>query len=301
MKIHFVSHAENTLASHRMRVIKPVELLKVRGHDATYSNVADANADVNVFQKHMNMGYDESMASLLKGRTKIAFDISDDHFDKKAAEHYSAMIDEADIITCNGPTLIERTKKLAGLKQIHYVKDPITFPEYDVRTTLNLKEPKLVWYGHITNFTTMSAVIPTLVDPLTVITNKEVEGSFTFLPWDVGVVEKEIKNYDIVLLPLQKDVSKHTKNTNRAVDALQAGRFVVTDSAEVYGDLKDYIYIGDISEGVKWAKANPEEAIRKVVAGQEVVRELYNDRVIADMWEIALCGTITRKLVRETY
>lgn len=298
MHIHFVNHAEDTLASKRMRVNTPIRLLNERGHKATTSSEADSKADVNIFQKHMAQSYDSTMATLLKGHSKVAFDISDDHFDKKDGEHYKEMIEAADIITCNGPSLIERCRPYSNGKTINYVKDPIMFNEGSPKN-LNLTHPKLVWYGHITNFTTMDAISDTLKDPLTVITNKPVDGNFKFIQWNVGVVEHIIGDFDIVLIPLKADPAKYTKNTNRAVDALMAGRFVVTDSEEVYGSLKDFIYIGDIKEGIQWAKDNPKEAMNKVLNGQDCVKHTYNDTVVGDQWELALTGTISRKKTEE--
>lgn len=292
MKICFVSHADDNLASKRMRVNKPVELLKLRGHDATFSDEADVTADVNVFQKHLSSSYDETMAVLLKGKTKIAFDVSDDHFDKGHGEHYKTMLKAADIVTCNGIPLIQRVKEFYN-GPVNYIKDPITFPEYSPKN-LNFKEPKLLWYGHVTNFPTMSVIEDTLKNPLTVITNKPVEGNFTYVPWGQGVVESMIKDFDIVLLPLKADPSKHTKNTNRAVDALMAGRFVVTDSPEVYGALKEFVFIGPISEGITWAKDHPKEAMQKVLNGQDFVKHMFNDTVIGDQWSLALTGDICR-------
>lgn len=293
MRIHFVSQADSYLASHRMRVEKPVELLNQRGHTATWSDEADASVDINVFQKHMNPSYTSTMANILKGTTKIAFDISDDHFDKTNGAHYLQMMKMADIITCNGPSLIKKAEQYADGKKIYYVKDPITFPPHS--PILNFEKPKLVWYGHISNFGTVNALADTLEDPLTVITNKEVVGKFEYVEWEPGKVESLIHKFDIVILPLKGNETKYTKNNNRAVDALESGRFVITDSPEVYGSLKDYIYIGDIKQGIKWFKENPREALRMILLGQDVVRHTYNDLVIADMWEIALTGEISRK------
>lgn len=289
MKIHFISHADDNLASRRMRVNKPVELLNLRGHEVTVSEEADAKAEVNVFQKHMDQHYDQTMAAILKGHSKVAFDISDDHFDKEAGEHYKTMISTADIITCNGRALIDRCKPYANGKPIHCVKDPITFPYFNAGL-INLLEPKLLWFGHASNFGTMIPLLEKFKDPLTVITNKEVTGPFKFEQWEVGKVESQILNYDIVVLPLKEDASKHTKNNNRAVDAIHSGRFVVTDSPEVYGSLKEFIFIGDISEGIEWAKANPDKAVKKIRAGQEFVQDMYSDIRIGDQWEYSLTG-----------
>lgn len=292
MRVRFVSHAGNTLASHRMRVMKPHELLSnVKDIDVDIKDEADMDADVNVFQKHLNQMYDPCMVDMCKRfGVKTVFDISDDHFTKDHKQYYIDMCKAVDLITVNSVNLQEAVKAHVGRDSV-LVKDPITFPRYNGK--LNLKEPKLLWYGHASNLQGLQNVAPGITDPLHVITNIPVDvdmENITTQLWEPGLVEDVIPQYDVVLLPLSPD--KQNKNTNRAVDALHAGRFVIADSKRVYGELEQFIYIGDIVEGIEWVKNNPEEAQAMVRNGQDYVTEKYSDLVVKNQWEEALKGVM---------
>jgi hypothetical protein len=229
------------------------------------------------------------MIQILKSMgATTAMDNSDSHVhNPRIMGHYDLMNREADIVICNGPTLLKLIAERTG-KTPYLVKDPITFPEYPPR--FNLDNPKLLWYGHSTNIKPLVGIAKDLTN-LTVITNQEVDvPNASFISWGQGVVEAEIFNHDIVVIPLGGDETKMYKNTNRVVDALHAGRFVVTDSVDVYGELEPFIFIGGISEGIEWAKRNKDKAYEMVRLGQNYVKEIYGDARIADQWEFSLFG-----------
>lgn len=289
MKINFVSHASETLASHRMRVLKPVELLNKAGLEASWSSEADSDANVVVFQKHMNPQYDLFMMLLLRDTSKIVFDICDDHFDGNLAGYYKEACSRADVVTVNSKNLQERVKQETGIDAV-IVKDPITFPH---KPPLTLKDkvinPRLLWFGHASNIGPLEEIAYKVEDPLTIISNIAIDSQKKLVDtriWEPNLVEDVIDKYSFVLIPLAEN--KQNKNTNRAVDALVSGRFVIADSERVYGELKDFIWIGDILEGIEWAKNNPEEVIKKVKLGQEYVMEAYGDAVISSQWIQAL-------------
>lgn len=304
MKIRFISHAKEELASHRMRVLKPVELLKARGHDASWGDEVEVDADVTVFQKHLDSMYDSQMLGILKfyGK-KTVFDFSDSHLDNpKLKDHYVTMAQQADVVTCNGPTLQKKIKDATAVEAL-LVKDPITFPEYPVR--LNLDNPKLLWFGHSSNLGPLVNILPELKEyQITIITNQPLiignsHPNVRALQWEIGLVETEIQSHDIVILPMKEDPNKQYKNTNRAVDTLMAGKLVVTDSEQIYGELKNFIVIADtIKKGldrVVSIEHSTDYYNQMVLAGQDYVRHTYSDIVVGDMWEQALVGEVTRK------
>lgn len=302
--VHFVSSTTEKLASRRMRVDRPKKLLESRGHIVTISDTADYTADVNVFQKHNQGAYDMSMMDLLAGRTKLVFDICDDHFDNpKIGPHYVAMCKRANLVTANGPSIIKHIKEVTDVDAL-LCKDPITFPEYSFKYNTTSK-PKLLWYGHLSNFGPMEQFAKDFNQKdeynLTVITNSDLGGNWKFTQWLPGVVEQEVKHYDIVLIPLghrpnepETLKNKQYKNTNRAVDALMAGRFVVTDSQRVYGELERFIYIGRLQDGIKFYQECPDLVEKMVKDGQDYIKHVYNDIIIADQWELSLTGSISR-------
>lgn len=286
--INFVSHATETLASHRMRVLKPVELLNEDGEfEASWSDEVDADAEVVVFQKHINPQYDAHMMNLLVDSNRIVFDICDDHFNGKLADHYKRCCRLADVVTVNSENLRDVVKEATG-KDALLVNDPITFPYKQALSNVNrIRNPKLLWYGHATNIGPLQHIAENCTEDLMIIVNDfHVESdreNVQSMLWEPNLVESVIENYDFVLLPLAQD--KQNKNTNRAVDALVAGRFVIADSERVYGELKDFIWIGDILEGIEWARSNPDEVKRMVKLGQEYVMEVYSDARILKQWK----------------
>ena len=102
------------------------------------------------------------------------------------------------------------------------------------------------------------------------------------------MVESHIVNADIVLIPTADHPWTKCKSPNRAVDAIHAGKFVITDNADIYGDLQEFIAIvekpEDIPEVIKWWQENPGEVAEKVTAGQKYIQETYGDAVILDAW-----------------
>lgn len=291
MKINFVSHADEHLASHRMRVLKPVELLNEAGHEATWSREADAEADVIVFQKHINPQYDLFMMLLLADTSKIVFDICDDHFDGNLRDYYIEACKRADLVTVNSKNLQEKVEKITGARTA-LVKDPITFPYYKALSSeKRIQNPKILWFGHVSNIGPLEAIAQATEDQMTIITNLGItseKDNVTTMIWEPDLVERVIEDHDFVIIPLAEN--KQNKNTNRAVDALVAGRFVIADSERVYGELKDFIYIGDILEGIEWAKNNPDKVKKMIKLGQEYVMEAYGDSVVQSQWEEALKG-----------
>lgn len=285
--VHFITHATPHLASQRMRVDTPARLLTDLGFKCTMSGEANIEADVNVFQKHNNLAYDRSMMDLIKGYSARMFDICDDHFDSdKLSDHYVCMSQLADHVTANSPNLIQKVSERTGAETIGYIKDPITFP-FRKPVVRKGKEPSLLWFGSHTNFQPMGDICNSIKEPLTVICNAGVKGAdnLKHIPWGLGVVEEEIQNHDIVLIPLGNQKNKQNKNTNRAVDAIAAGKFVVTDSERVYGELSKFIFIGPIQDGIFWYKHNAEMAKEMIEAGQEYIKKHYSDEVIAEQWK----------------
>lgn len=294
LKIKFISHANEALASHRMRVLKPVELLKKRGYEVSFGTEVEEDDDIVVFQKHINPAYDFNMCGMAQARgKKVIFDVSDNHFkNKELAPYYQAMIRKADLVTCCGPGLQHLIAMVTGRKSF-VIRDPITFPR--VRPTPISNPPKTLWFGHASNMESLKKYIYDIPN-LTIITNQLVKvpnANVQMIQWQPGLVEALIPKFDVVILPVGED--KIWKNENRAVDAIQGGCFVITDTLRPYAPLRDHIFVGDIIEGLGWAGANPMEAMNLVLQGQEHLDKEYNDEKLTDQWESAIKEVINAR------
>jgi len=277
-----------------MRVDRPAKLLSEAGYKVTVGPEVNPDADVLIFQKHMNQRYDAAMVSIFKGNKKVIFDVADSHFNGKLHDYYASMINAADLVTASGPNLAEQIKEITG-KDSSVCNDPITFPHYPYRPG-NKDTPSLLWFGSATNLGPLHALLHEVGDThLTVISNPHpmVPGPdgkppYEFIEWQPNLVETEIWKYDAVIIPIGDDPTKQNKNTNRAVDALMAGRFVITDSMRVYGELEPFIFIGPLDQGIQFLKDNPDKVKQMVKDGQDYVREKYSDVVIKQQWKSAV-------------
>jgi len=150
--------------------------------------------------------------------------------------------------------------------------------------------PKFIWYGHASNYSSLEKWFPILKSRVTVVTNAQVNHpNVDSVIWKPMVTEKRIMDADIVLIPTEVgDTKASVKSPNRAVDAINAGRFVITDNRDIYGDLEDYIWIADdledVAKGVEFWKNNPEKVVDMISKGQEFIHGEYGNEVIIDTW-----------------
>lgn len=284
--VNIVSHATDALASHRMRVQIPADNLNSYTTFKTkISERADAGSDINIFHKHFRLGETLTDAVMISDISKTVFDICDDYFDKEQGDYYMAMCDTAHVITCNTPNMQNRIYDVTGrLAQI--CSDPITFPYH--APSEHTKTPDILWYGHASN---IFSVVPYVakIDNLTVISNillqnPKVKSKF----WKPGLVEKTIDLYEVVIIPRISTPEAKYKSPNRAIDALHAGRFVIAESEEVYGELVDFIFLGSIEEGIDFYKRNPQEVEVMIKNGQQYALDNYNHKKVCEQWVSAL-------------
>jgi hypothetical protein len=74
-------------------------------------------------------------------------------------------------------------------------------------------------------------------------------------------------------------------SSNRVVKALRAGRFVVTPGGvDSWDAFRDYIWIGDVREGIDYALNNREEVCNKIEAAQAMIRDKFSPQTIGRQW-----------------
>jgi len=286
MKVNFVALGDVNLASHRFRVLKPYEILNDLNVDVTIKKFPDLKADINVFQKHMEP--EMIIQWLLTKSTKTVFDVCDDHFDRELGSYYKQVCSLADILTCTNKRMEKRLKQLFPNKPVKVFHDPVNTTPSPFKAPV--ERPKVIWFGHASNF---EEALPWLKEAVsldldvTVFSNLNIKGGdFTFVPFQPGWLEDNLKNYDIVLLPTGNQPWVNMKSENRFVDALNAGCCVITNNNILYKDLVNYgIYeTGSISK-----------ALEKYQKGQYApegtfafLEEKYNDKVIKNQWKTIL-------------
>lgn len=292
----FVSQGSSTLASHRMRVLKPAELFNVGvdNIEARVSVRAIKDADVNIFNKHFTQK--ENFLELRGGKSqgsKTIFDVCDDHFERENGDYYKAMCMEADTITCNSENMKKRIKEITQRDAI-VIPDPITFNEGEIYYRHPERdENRYIWYGHGSNAEALVPWLDKVDSKVLCISDAHIRhDNVDYVPWKPRVVEKFILDADIVLLPTTKHPWTKCKSPNRVVDAIYSGKFVIADNKEVYGEFKDFIYLIDspeeIPKAIKFYNDNPTKVVEMISKGKKYVSKRYSDGVILDGWLKAL-------------
>jgi glycosyltransferase involved in cell wall biosynthesis len=167
---------------------------------------------------------------------------------------------------------------------------------------------RLLWFGHPTNARSLLEVlgelrslaeeIPLRLEcvtapggPLDALSDSA-SGTLriTVTPWSLDYMPLAFEDCDAVILPQSvDDPHKRAKSNNRLVDALHAGRFVIAHPIPSYQALENYAWVGDsIAEGLRWLLRHPEEALRRLVAGQDHVAQHHSLDALADFWLRAL-------------
>lgn len=282
MKVNFVSCADEKTASFRMRAQIPCTYLnEVPNMEAKVSRSYDPNADVNVFGKHWNQ--EEDMKALYEAETKTIFDTCDNHFDRNLGSYYKFMCTHADVLTCNSQNMKDCIYEVTG-RTARVINDPCTFPRLRPREIT--QNPKILWFGHRVNIFSVYRWM-FKVPNLTIISNLDMPDMpkhVKFQRWEPNLVETEIANYDIVILPRNTFDWAKTKSPNRAADAIMSGKFVITDFGEVYKPYEDYIFTGDVQDGLAFYREYPELVQNMIECGQEFVLGMNGPDSITNGW-----------------
>ena len=110
---------------------------------------------------------------------------------------------------------------------------------------------------------------------------------FEYIEWHPNF-NKDVISSEIVLLPYPNDKERLVKSSNRIIDSLNLGRFVILSDVKQFNEFKDYVFFGKISSGLVWLKNNPLKAKEIVVKGQRYVQEKYSPKCVSLMWAKAI-------------
>lgn len=135
-------------------------------------------------------------------------------------------------------------------------------------------------------FVTYAAQTGVVADMGRALREKAPQLALRHVPWSLEATARELEQADIVVLPQDADSDwGRTKSHNRLVTSIRAGRFVVASAIPAYLELSSYAWIGnDIPAGIEWALANPDEALQRVVLGQEYVAQRFSPTTIGARW-----------------
>lgn len=291
MKISYVTTGNESIASFRYRTLSPASELRNLDCMTSIDRVARPDADIVVFSKHWQYN-DWSYAYFCKLRgQKVIFDVCDDHFESKHADHYKRMCDVATAVTCNSDSMAEVIQKHTG-RVASVVKDPVLSP----RRLYQKGEVSLLWYGQMANIQALFDVYtPEIRTPIEVV----VPGSFNppeymreehvkWSQWHPNIIESAAKRNTIALLPYRED--RPSKSANRVLEALNSGLYVLTDPLPALQELEceGIWYLNQyIEEGLQRGIEHYENSdlTGEMAEAQRMIDLYYTPKAIAEDWK----------------
>lgn len=289
---------EKGLASYRYRILIPAMELAQR-HEV-FVGIPDAPVDVAIFAKH----HGGTVEVARNCEAPIVFDICNDKFGHRdeVGSIYREMCEIATVLTCNSYAMSKRIFECTGREAIP-IPDPYEHAEWTPEFS-PANPPRLVWFGHYLNHDTLAGLpIP---GSLEVLSNAEFKTDSDRVKWtrfSRPEMVRAVREADLVVIPTIP--SKTLASENRVVESLRLGKFVIAGPhVESYGQvLGDYIWIGDILDGIKWAYTHQAEVLQKIMDGQELVRRFFCPSAIATSWEAvckdAIGGSTNNRLAQE--
>jgi hypothetical protein len=298
-------------ASHRLRGKHIAENLYEKGYDTYYGSKIGKikQGDITVFLKNSSP---EQIIEAKKQHSITVYDLCDNKFDED--ESLISCCEQADYITCNSNIMKQEISARLKTKNKVYtvIPDPYERPELPVNFN---PSPiiKLLWFGSGSSlgyvpWTDVWKILESKVVyyTLDIISSKsdrfkektqrrilkneaEYNGinldKIKFHEWDWELQGKLMAECDIILMPV--DVNHYrtiTKSSNRIVDSLASGKFIITSRLDSYKEFTDFIWTKDIAKGINWAKSDPMAVNRMVTLGQEYTKKYYSVDSITNLW-----------------
>ena len=252
--------------------------------------------------------FHSSIIKLIKEARKLnvkIISIFDDwHFDEQYKNNSIYNLE----IAINSNHIIAKTKKAIDTIYEHTKIKGRVIPDclrYKTLTTIEtFSNPyKLCWFGNFTNHPSLLKGIDEISKPLKkielkIITNKlndlknsliEIDQklSLEFIEWTLSMHEN-IKKSEIIIIPLINDKKSLVKSSNRIIDSLNMGKFVIINDNDQFSEFRDYCYFGNINDGLEWVYNNKNLAISMIQKGQKYVIENFSLKTVGDKWKILI-------------
>jgi hypothetical protein len=256
MNVSFMHYGDENMASYRYRCRIPAQQIG--------ASINNADADILVFSKPT------AQDVRLVGNKVTVVDYCDPHFDRP---EYLAFARFADVVTCPTEEMAKIIHFQTG-RHATVIPDPY---EYFERIP-HCFEDDLLWFGHSSNAESLMKYRD--LPKLRVVSN--FKGA---TQWSKKTMLLCFDYADIVIMPATAEY----KSPNRTVEAIRQGCFVVAEPHPAIMDIPG-IWIGDIREGIEWAKHNKQEANERITKSQEYVRKIYSPEHVGNAWKTLLTG-----------
>lgn len=243
---------------------------------------------------------------LKQNKVRYILDITDYKFYKEGLKKlYIDGSKHAIAITTTCTYLADVCKELFN-RPIHVIEDPTERNEKlpNVRKIQKTDTLNLVWYGirdnmKGVNFNNIKQNLQHIHSniEIKIITNKKSTDPVDWIQWSYEIQNKLVEEADIVLIPtISNNPVIKSKGNNRPIDAIRQGKFVVSGSLiPSYCELDNFMFVGDLQEGVKYFLNNRKQVKRMIAEGQTYIRENRTPEIIAKSWS-KLESSLLRKV-----
>jgi len=284
-------------ASVRFRALVPLKGMGDKG-DIIDDITKATKDDIIVCAKIVDM---DILNHLINNGIKYVFDICDDKWNKEK-KLYDFACRNANLVTTTCELLQSKIKEYTG-KTAFIIPDPTEReqeePKFEPKDHI-----KFAWFGGRKSFSLFDweeviESIKTVTDNFSIhaVTNKPDKASkrltkyredkkLFMYHWSFDKQGEVVKDCDIVLLPIPRGMPLvQVKSPNRVIDSIQQGRFVLTnDGVDSYKNLSDYIHLGSLKEGLKWALNNRDQVIEKIKQGQIYINKNHSPKTVGQRW-----------------
>ena len=255
---------------------------------------------------------------------KYIVDVADDKFEM--FKHWYFTIPNANAVTTTCQRLRELIEEEVRVKA-HVIEDPTERKRIEPRFE---RKDKMVlgYYGAVSNFSkldfikikdTLSKIHPT---EFRILTNKsehmpkpfkgtkvnrhwmdreeiiDYERKFeeqynSIENWSMKAQNRFYDKCDIILLPVIGDRESQCKGNNRPIDALWAGRMVLSNPGiPSYEELSDFIWCDNLADGYRMILKNERGVRRRIKNAQEYIEKERTPIKIAKKWEAVYRGLL---------
>jgi len=279
--------------------LKSSKLVFLEGHDPekTLDNI---DCEVLILLKAFDNGLLNLAECAKKRGIKIISVFDDWYFENKERTELNIPLanlsDHIIVKTTAAETEIEKYFKI----KTTVIPDPVRFYKNEIFNINNNNKLNLCWFGTHSNHDTIINEINKLNKNfleinITILTNyihelkKEINLldttnlNITIKEWNENS-DKDIVQNEIIILPYPSDKRRLVKSSNRIVDSLNLGRFTILSPVPQFKKFKDFVYYGNILEGILWFKENQLLAKEKTILGQQYVDKNYSLDVVSQKW-----------------
>lgn len=111
-----------------------------------------------------------------------------------------------------------------------------------------------------------------------------------YAKWSTDCLWRSLQEADLVVIPqVMNDKTRNAKSSNRLVESMWAGRFVVANPIPSYQEFGDWAILDErISDGLSLALTRQESLTKRIVEAQGHIETNYSIRAIGARWESAL-------------